>query len=412
LSPQQVISIVDVHRGSAPGAFLLWRLPEALGNPRLYFRTIVELKASNHDAFRAFVKTQGAVDCLLDRYVPLLGPTTDVALLEIVMSLFSEKVDILSNPGEVADWIWGGVLAAIESSNATISAVAFRGALHLYSLTKFFFSEVHHEQWVDQLLTVTMNMIGLHTICVNFAMSSGLSDSRIATLCRMLMDHDSPDGRNLRLLSIAGIRSSLKSPLFLLRHIFEKGTSVPHLTLTAALSAAPILQKYFFISTVLQEWVRLFARTGFIFIAVSYARRKYRQRSITTLLFFEGLYGLGLGVLDSLFDRFWSTLVVARLIPDWPVRISSDAPWDHDLDRDILKAIESGCQMKRPLHNLQLPPKPKPSPAPRINPRFVFSRPPLIVSPIVSPRPTPIRRKRPGKTRVVPFSGNMLSLKS
>jgi hypothetical protein len=317
--PRKVLKLLEVKPPVFDEKFVLWRLPEALANPLLYLESFLAMKASSHLLFQKFIAIPGAVDLFMDRYIPLLGATSPIPLIEIILFMFIEKVGRLTNPVDVAAALWLGLTDVIRSPNLTTVSEGFRGAMIVFNLSRCLFPGEHHVEWLFELLEIASDRTELYSICVTFCAACDLPEFKPGRLCHEMIRHDSPDGSDIRLLSCVAMRTALRNPLFAIKYMFERGTSDSLLARTAAVSVVPLLQRHFEASLYVQDWVSRFARVAFEFVAVSQRRMKYRNRRMTVLFFFEAVVKFGFRPINHVIVKLWSTLIVGGLAPNWPI---------------------------------------------------------------------------------------------
>jgi hypothetical protein len=383
--PRKVLKLLDVKPSIFDEKFILWKLPQTLSNPLLYLESFLAMKDANHLLFQNFIAIPGAVDLFMDRYIPLLGPTSPIPLIEITLSMFIEKVGKLTNPVDVAAAIWLGLSDVIRSPDLTTAAEGFRGAMIVFSLSRCLFPGEHHVEWLFDLLEIVSDRTELYSICVYFCGACDLAGFKPGRLCQGMIRHDSPDGTDIRLLSWIGIRTELRNPLFAIKYMFERGTSDSLLTQTAAVSVVPLLQRHFEPSLYVQDWVSRFVRVAFEFVAVSQRKMKYRNRRLTVLLFFEAVVKFGFRPINEIIIKLWSTLIVGGLAPNWPIEIPGDK--DCGFHAEVARGFAPGFDLKHAMENVALPEKPARK-GPRNPQKLIAHRLPVIASPLRDVSPT------------------------
>jgi hypothetical protein len=375
------MTLFQIRNKRFDAIFVLWQLPEVISNPRFFLDLLSHLKHIGDDSYQQFLNAPGSVDLILDRYVGLIGATTPIYLIEFILALFVEKIGKICDPTVASTVLWERFLVILGAPDLTLSVEAFRAMMLIFNLSRFLFPPEHHLAWLMDLLKATFDIRHLHLICVNFCLELDFPGFKIMSLCRLLMNRDSSNGSDLRLLSKLVTRVGIPHPLRIIRFLLEKATRNSFLGPTIAVSVAPIIQCYWETANSFREWIDLYIRNCFEFVGISWAISKYNNRRATILLFFEAIYRFELPCLTRMIVRYYSTLVNSAIVPEWSIDIQMGCDWDVDLEKETRSRMSKGFDVKHMLDSLPLPEDAKPKqrvarPRPSINVRK-----PVIASP-------------------------------
>jgi hypothetical protein len=375
------MTLFQIRNKRFDAQFVLWQLPEVISNPLFFLNLLSHLKHIGDESYQLFLNGLGSVDLMLDHYVGLIGPTTPLFLIEFVLTLFIEKVGKISDAAAASAVLWDRFIGILETPHLTLSVEAFRATMLIFNLSRFLFPPEHHLAWLMDLIRATFDIAHLRLICINFCLELDFPGFKMMSLCRLLMNRDSRDGLDIRLLSKLITRVGVPHPLRVVRFMLEKATRNSFLGATIAVSVAPIIQCYWETASSFRDWIDLFIRSCFEFVGISWALSRYHNRRATILMFFEAIYRFEVPCLTRMIVRYYSTLVNSGIAPEWPVDIQMNCDWDVDLEKETRARMMKGFDVKHMLDNLPLPEDTKPKQRTMKPKPVVTVRKPVIASP-------------------------------
>ena len=345
-TPKVVSKVIELRRKTNDPGFLLWSVPEVLGNPGLYFDVLIYLRSRKSEVFRCFVNGVGNVDLLFDRYLPMMSGAAPVQMVGFLLSLYIERIRYMANAAECSETFFNTLIGVVGSKNASLSVEVFRGLVLIFSLSKCLFPDEHHAKWMADLVNATIENPMLRVMTVNFCIQMQQPGFKSMDLCRALMNCEVCDGWQLLLLGKAVMGMTIKTPVVIAKFLYEKGTRDEIMAVTCAECLAPVYEKYGN-NAQMNEWVGKFMRKCFLFVAVSSERHRYRNRVNTILCFYEALMSINVEPVNDLITKYFSTVVALGFVKCPMYDIPYDAVVDFALRADIDGALKTNMNVKQ-----------------------------------------------------------------
>jgi hypothetical protein len=167
VTPKGVINLISSHPNIQSFSFLFWVFPEAIGSLVMHSDTIFELYSQRHNIWNSFVQTQGLIDRLLDKYMPLLGKPPD-SMISLLCGIFRDYNTYSHKPKRHFRLFIRRLIFLVEVEH---SAVAFYSSIQLLGKPGPLIRERKRLNFVLELISAVPHPSPFRYAALNFGMT-------------------------------------------------------------------------------------------------------------------------------------------------------------------------------------------------------------------------------------------------
>ncbi|OHT07840.1 hypothetical protein TRFO_23784 [Tritrichomonas foetus] len=316
-TPEDVVKLISVIPQASDPAFMLWRFPERLDDPFLYFQTLLHMHNSHTSVWFSFLSKQGSIDQIFDRYLPLLAPACKFSVaatssnIDLLITLLVDRFRLLANFLEVTDKFYSKLISLIQFSDLTIAITAFRAACFLFTFSRPKHTVEHHTNWLIELISSTDNVVELQYLAFHFTCQVKLTNFKYMNICKFIILRGISQPSDLIMLKRVLMMPQVDKPISALLYLINLSVNNKIWGKAASSILIEPLSRFSDQQSLI-SWMTTFVRKSFVFIGASKQLQKYSSKISLILNFYETISNAHVEWINKMAARFYSSLVNTR----------------------------------------------------------------------------------------------------
>ena len=357
-TPEDIVSLISIIPEASTPSFMLWKLPEKIDDPFLYFQTLFFMHQNNISVWNSFISKMGSVDLLFDKYMPFLEPSKSsnqfmVMVINFLINILEDKHRSLASFYDTTDKLYSCFMNLLQSSDMNVSAAAFRGSCFLFHFSRSRQTIEHHSSWLFDLIKSTEYPSPFHTLAYEFVFKVKLSNFKYFNLCNFIITKGISEISDFMLLKKILLNPHVDKPLPIIQHLFNIAINHKIWGRAAATTLTEIVSKFSDQQSLI-SWITPFIRRCFIFIGYSRSKGKYFGKINSILYLFERLMETKIDWINRMSSRYYSSLVNSKRLEHISKTINIDSIIDSKFLNEIDTSVTKRVNMKTYLSLIEI----------------------------------------------------------